>query len=192
MTLREGGLALRAAPVAVALLLAGTAFGASDPAKTVPMDCRYDAVRVLVDADLLATGPDAPGVDHRAWALGLWRSTQAVNDQGIPISDRYFADRDRVPWAIATLLQTYWPDIEAAFEHQAAGGRARVRQWLRGLRPGHWLYPTARAILRERYGETGVAAPFPDVPPNHWAFEAVEKLRNAGILIGYPDGTFGG
>lgn len=37
-----------------------------------------------------------------------------------------------------------------------------------------------------------VSPAFPDVPPNHWAFEAVEKLRKAGIMIGYPDGTFGG
>jgi hypothetical protein len=36
-----------------------------------------------------------------------------------------------------------------------------------------------------------VAAPFPDVPPTHWAYEAVEKLRQAGIMIGYPGGTFG-
>ena len=37
-----------------------------------------------------------------------------------------------------------------------------------------------------------VAAPFRDVPATHWAFEAVEKLRRAGIMVGYPDGTFGG
>jgi hypothetical protein len=37
-----------------------------------------------------------------------------------------------------------------------------------------------------------VSPPFPDVPKGHWAFEAVEKVRQAGIMIGYPDGTFGG
>ena len=37
-----------------------------------------------------------------------------------------------------------------------------------------------------------VSPPFPDVPRNHWAFEAVERVRKAGIMIGYPDGTFGG
>ncbi len=33
---------------------------------------------------------------------------------------------------------------------------------------------------------------FPDVPENHWAYKAVEELYAAGLVIGYPDGTFGG
>jgi len=28
--------------------------------------------------------------------------------------------------------------------------------------------------------------PFPDVPRDHWAFDAVEQLRGLGILRGYP------
>ncbi len=28
--------------------------------------------------------------------------------------------------------------------------------------------------------------PFPDVPRDHWAFDAVESLRQKGILRGYP------
>lgn len=34
--------------------------------------------------------------------------------------------------------------------------------------------------------------PFADVPTDHWAYEAVNELQRAGIVIGYPDGTFGG
>lgn len=33
---------------------------------------------------------------------------------------------------------------------------------------------------------------FPDVPANHWAYEYVTRLREAGILTGYPDGNFAG
>lgn len=36
------------------------------------------------------------------------------------------------------------------------------------------------------------AASFADVPANHWAYEAVNKLVAAGIIKGYPDGTYGG
>lgn len=32
--------------------------------------------------------------------------------------------------------------------------------------------------------------PFPDVPRNHWAFSAVEELRERGIVRGYPPGEF--
>jgi len=34
--------------------------------------------------------------------------------------------------------------------------------------------------------------PFTDVPTDHWAYDAVNTLQKDGILIGYPDGTFGG
>lgn len=33
---------------------------------------------------------------------------------------------------------------------------------------------------------------FPDVPANHWAYEYVTRLKQAGILTGYPDGNFVG
>ncbi len=33
---------------------------------------------------------------------------------------------------------------------------------------------------------------FPDVPANHWAFEALARLKKDGILVGYPDGLFRG
>jgi hypothetical protein len=33
---------------------------------------------------------------------------------------------------------------------------------------------------------------FTDVPADHWAYEAVHLLLQQGIVLGYPDGTFGG
>jgi hypothetical protein len=33
---------------------------------------------------------------------------------------------------------------------------------------------------------------FPDVPDNHWAYEALLILKRDGLLVGYPDGTYGG
>lgn len=33
---------------------------------------------------------------------------------------------------------------------------------------------------------------FPDVPENHWAYEYIEGLVNAGLIEGYPNGEFGG
>ena len=37
-----------------------------------------------------------------------------------------------------------------------------------------------------------LANPFVDVPLNHWAYDAVQDLAAKGVIIGYPDGTFGG
>jgi len=35
-------------------------------------------------------------------------------------------------------------------------------------------------------------SPFADVPADHWAYDAVVELAAAGLIEGYPDGTFGG
>lgn len=37
-----------------------------------------------------------------------------------------------------------------------------------------------------------MAQNFPDVPENHWAYEALDSLKREGILVGYPDGLFRG
>ena len=36
------------------------------------------------------------------------------------------------------------------------------------------------------------ANPFSDLPAGHWAYGAVAKLAAAGVVDGYPDGTFKG
>lgn len=36
------------------------------------------------------------------------------------------------------------------------------------------------------------ANPFSDVPAGHWAYDSVNKLIAAGVVEGYPDGTYGG
>jgi len=33
---------------------------------------------------------------------------------------------------------------------------------------------------------------FPDVPDNHWAYEALKRMKSEGLLVGYPDGLFRG
>ena len=37
-----------------------------------------------------------------------------------------------------------------------------------------------------------LANAFPDVPEHHWAYKAVEELYASGLIVGYPDGSFGG
>lgn len=48
------------------------------------------------------------------------------------------------------------------------------------------------AILQRAYQLRGTSSsPFPDVPPNHWAFEAIDALKANGIAKGMPNGGFG-
>lgn len=41
-------------------------------------------------------------------------------------------------------------------------------------------------------GAVFAANPFSDVTPNDWAYQAVSQLASAGVINGYPDGTFKG
>ncbi len=40
--------------------------------------------------------------------------------------------------------------------------------------------------------DTSLSKEFPDVPANHWAYEAVTKLAGNDVVEGYPDGEFHG
>ncbi|MGC8889432.1 MAG: S-layer homology domain-containing protein, partial [bacterium] len=47
-------------------------------------------------------------------------------------------------------------------------------------------------VLAVVFSVPAIAAPFPDVPSNHWAYDAVNELASKGLILGYPDGTFRG
>jgi hypothetical protein len=38
----------------------------------------------------------------------------------------------------------------------------------------------------------GQSTNFPDVPENHWAYEALGRMKQEGLLMGYPDGFYRG
>lgn len=39
---------------------------------------------------------------------------------------------------------------------------------------------------------SATAQNFPDVPDNHWAYDALATMKSQGLLVGYPDGLFRG
>lgn len=53
---------------------------------------------------------------------------------------------------------------------------------------------SSKAVILALLFSTPVFAqsPFSDVPPDHWARKAIQELVDAGILSGFPDGTFQG
>jgi hypothetical protein len=47
-------------------------------------------------------------------------------------------------------------------------------------------------VLLASAATTAFASPFADVPADHWAYDSVAELAAAGLIEGYPDGTYGG
>jgi opacity protein-like surface antigen len=54
------------------------------------------------------------------------------------------------------------------------------------LQMKRWLIAVAGLSLMANFA----LAQMDDVPPGHWAYQAIEELVRAGIIEGYPDGTF--
>lgn len=48
------------------------------------------------------------------------------------------------------------------------------------------------SALTVAFAVPAFANPFSDVPAKHWAYDAVNKLAQAGVVTGYEDGTFKG
>lgn len=49
------------------------------------------------------------------------------------------------------------------------------------------------AVLVSAIAGTATAqSNFPDVPENHWAYEALARMKKEGLLMGYPDGLYRG
>lgn len=69
----------------------------------------------------------------------------------------------------------------------AAAGPIRA---VRAQQPAQQQTPPAAAQPQQAAPAPLASQPFSDVPRDHWAFEAVEKLRQRGIITGYPGGTF--
>jgi len=64
-----------------------------------------------------------------------------------------------------------------------------VKIWNTALACGAVAISAVAIGLHPQPVQAQVAA-FPDVPANHWAYEAVTDLANKGYVIGYPDGSF--
>ncbi len=54
------------------------------------------------------------------------------------------------------------------------------------------LLPLITVSLLVSAAPARAADPFTDMPQNHWAADAVGKLREVDVLRGYRDGSFGG
>lgn len=81
----------------------------------------------------------------------------------------------------------YFPRIESEFapEFKALGVNPHA------FTAAAARYRTTIAELEKTQAGSALVQ-FPDVPAGHWAAKAVLELRRAGILVGYPDGTFNG
>ena len=83
-----------------------------------------------------------------------------------------------------TAVQLLQPEIKALGRNPKALNAA-----LAAAQP---LADQVAAVYLGEAAKAGGQPLFTDVPVSHWAWDAVQELRDAGVLSGYPDGSFGG
>ena len=96
--------------------------------------------------------------------------------------ERYGVRRNLLPdrfWHVEFLMRE--------FAWELAGIGADLEEMWSKLSKVRESYTDLGIELRDPYNER-----FTDVPDGHWADEAIHNLRRAGILYGYPDGTYRG
>lgn len=91
--------------------------------------------------------------------------------------------------ALAALVKEFKPEL-ILLHVDVQGLQAKVKhlQVLADASQSHRRRITGQVQVLHRVVTTD--EPFSDVPPTHWAYQSVETLRKAGIMMGYPDNHF--
>lgn len=93
-----------------------------------------------------------------------------------------------------------YPDVKAshwgaAYIEQLQQSGLLVGDYQGTFRPDAPVTRAEMATIAARWKKLVLAAPaggqFPDVAAQHWATAAIEAVSREGIMIGFPDGTFG-
>ena len=82
---------------------------------------------------------------------------------------------------ISTAAHAQQASAPAGHAHQSVNSPAKRVVRISHATAAAQAQPAAPTVARD--------TPFPDVPKNHWAYQAVETLRTTHIMRGYPSGT---
>jgi hypothetical protein len=129
----------------------------------------YDALNSLIDSGFPVPTP-SHGLKGRI--LTPYEFAVILDRSLITIREEFRASKRLTPAQATTILRLY----------------KEYGKELQDMRRPAWTEDSVVGVLNQAQGVTG----FKDVPPDHWAYKAVDDLRKKGILRGYPDGRFRG
>jgi hypothetical protein len=148
-----------------------------------------ERVSVNTDGEEQNDGPGGIGIDMSADGRYVVFPSQATNL--VPDDTNGYSDifvRDRVAGTTERVSVTTggveanggsgWPAISADGHHVAFQSQATN------------LAPEAGDTSRERVYVHDAGTRFSDVPRSFWAYAEIEACANAGIVHGYPDGSY--
>ena len=129
--------------------------------------------------------PDVPP-DHYAFEAVEWAAEVGVTTG---YTDGTFKpERPLIKRHAVVFMQRYYDEILQADESEDFT-RGDMMVLLKAINDGT-IRDTASDAGAESSSEEGASQRFPDVPADHYAFEAVEWAAQVGVTTGYTDGTF--
>ena len=150
------------------------------------------AVAVLASAAVAAAQSAAstrfPDVapDHYAFEAVEWAAEVGVT---LGYSDGTFRPEQALSkWHAVVFIERYYDEILQA-EESDDFTRGDMMVLLKAINDGT-IRGTESGTAAESASQQGASQRFPDVAPDHYAFEAVEWAAEVGVTLGYSDGTF--
>ena len=129
--------------------------------------------------------PDVPA-DHYAFEAVEWAAEVGVT---LGYGDGTFKPEQPLSKSHAVIfMERYYDEILQA-EQSEDFTRADMMVLLKAINDGA-IRDTGSGTGTESPSEEGASQRFPDVPADHYAFEAVEWAAEVGVTLGYGDGTF--
>ena len=186
---------LRLAVVGVVFaLLSGSAFAQNEFPSIPKSQQPYRAYRRLVMLGFVSgnTGLGDFKTDRAPMAAALIRGIE-----GLPMAlDSLQKQFEALPVGhfesdVSLFARSLFDDFRLVIGSVGDEVRAKHRDPDRLLRQLNACRPRANAVAAELMKHLP-STPFRDVPASHWAWESVQELKDAGILSGYPDGSFRG
>ena len=129
--------------------------------------------------------PDVPP-DHYAFEAVEWAAQVGVTTG---YTDGTFKPSQALGrWHAVVFMERYYDEILQAEESEDFT-RGDMMVLLKAINDGA-IGGTESDTAAESPSEQAASQRFPDVPPDHYAFEAVEWAAQVGVTTGYTDGTF--